>query len=200
MDTQTLLFTGYELSLAVLFSLVTIYVVLKVLHYTFLRSKEKDLLVETNPAIALFAGTIVICSLMLVSTSVLPAVNALRTMVLSNGQFTWEMLGISLGYFLVFFALALILNLLVLFAAISIYMAVTVHVDELREIRANNVAVALMMASVMLGMTLFIRPPMERFIGGLVQYEALERFSLPEEEAEDGMFVPLPPPSLESSF
>ena len=35
MDTQTLLFTGYELSLAVLFSLVTIYVVLKVLHYTF---------------------------------------------------------------------------------------------------------------------------------------------------------------------
>ncbi|MDH4224499.1 MAG: DUF350 domain-containing protein [Deltaproteobacteria bacterium] len=175
MDFQTLFFTSYEVLLSLLFGLATVFFSIKFLTKTFLHTPKGNLLLESNTAASLFAGTMIVCVLLLVNGSVLPAVEALRTMALSQNHLTAAMVFVSLGYFLAFYAITLVLSIAVMSLSIFIYLKATIHIDEMGEIRKNNLAVAVLLASVVLGMTLSIRAPVQRFVAGLVNYQDLSR-------------------------
>jgi uncharacterized membrane protein YjfL (UPF0719 family) len=175
MDFQAIFFASYETILSLIFGLVTVYISTRILNLTFLKSaRNGSLLLENNTAASIFAGMMIICILILVHSSVLPSVDALRTMVLGQNKITFSIVALSFGYFLLFYLIALVISLSFIWLTVQIYMVATVHVDEIKEIRKNNIAVAIILSSVLLGMTLFIRPPVNRFISSLVNYESLE--------------------------
>ncbi len=175
MDLRTLFFASYELLISVVFGLITVYICIKVLSHTYLKSKKGNLLLQGNTAASLFASVMIITVLILVQGSVLPSVDALRTMVLGGEGITFSVVMISFGYFLLFYAIALVISIAIIFLTTQIYLVATVNIDEMNEIRQNNVGVAILLSAVLLAMTLFIRMPVQRFISSLVNYESLER-------------------------
>ncbi len=191
MDFQTLFLSAYEVALSLVFGLLTVFIVIKLVERTFLEREEGK---TSNLATSIFTGSTVLCVLLLVQSAVLPSVDAMRAMVLGHSAITASVVAISFGYFLAFYAISLMIGLAVIFLAIQIYMVATTDVDELAELRSNNVGVAVVLAAVLLGTTLFVRPPVERFIGSLVDYDALEAEptvvprAMPE--AEDVMIAP----------
>ena len=136
----------------------------------------------------------VLSVLILVRASVLPSVDAFRSMVLSGETITLGIVATSLGYFLVFYLISMVVSILVIYATIQIHMAATHDVDEIREVKADNIAQAILLTGVLLGMTYFIHTPLSRFISRLVDYDALETMEAGEAiESATGERLVVPP-------
>lgn len=206
MDTKTLFFASYELLLSLIFALLTVYLAIKLLNLTFLRSRKTDLLIESNTAVAVFAGAMVISVLLLVKSSVMPSVETLRAMVLHQDQVSARMVFISLGFFALFYLAAALISVGILFLTVQMYMLATVHIDELAEVRKNNVPVAVFLSAVVIGVTLFIEPGVQRFIHAMVDWEYLEQVEhpptimTPPAAKNDGMVTPVLPPTRNHSL
>jgi len=106
----------------------------------------------------------------------------LRAMVLASEQITLKMIAISLMYFLLFFAITLFFSIIILFLVIKVYHKATTTLDEMEELRNNNMAVAVMMSMIVLGITFFVRPSLSRFIASMVHYDRIEMISTGDEE------------------
>lgn len=174
MDTNRIIFSLYDMSLSLIFGLLTIYIALKVIDKLVLRENTLKMVKEGNISIALFKAVLIICTLLLIQTSVISSGSALQTMVESHNKITVQIFMISLGYFLLFYAISLIFSVLLILISFFVYIKATVNLDEIAEIKKNNIAVSISLSLVILGMTLFIRPSFHNLIGSFVNYNALQ--------------------------
>ena len=197
MDWNTFFFASYEMIISIIFSLLTIFVTQIFLNRTLLDSKKEGSSYVDNTAVAIFAGTIIISVLILVNSSILPAVDTLRAMVLAAETITWRMVGLSFLYFLLFFMITIFFSIIILYLAIQVYFRATRSLDELRELRHRNISVAIMMSMVVMGIALFVRPSLSRFIASLVHYEKFEEYAIQDKTKDkpdaknQEMIVPL---------
>ena len=122
MDWQLIFFSTYELILSLTFGLLTIYIATRFINLVFLRMGKEA---HANVSIALFTGGLIVCVMILVQGSVLPSVDALRTMVLGQEDISLEIVFISLGYFLAFYSMALVMSMFLIFTSIQIHMYAT---------------------------------------------------------------------------
>jgi hypothetical protein len=175
MDWRTVGVGLYELIVSIVFGQITVFVAVKAISGVFLRGGSFARTLEWNTAASLFAGTMILAALILVNESVLPSADAMRAMMMGASAVTPEMVLIALGYLVALFAIALAVSAAVIYLTTQVYLVATVHVDEMKEIRRNNVPVAILLCAVVLGMALFIRPALQRFVGSLVNYDALTR-------------------------
>ncbi len=190
MDWNTFFFASYEILISIIFSLLTIFITKKFLNYLFIKRDHDDL--KDNLALSIFSGSIFIGVLILVNSSILPAVDTLRVMVLAKEVITLKMVGLSFLYFLLFFSITVFFSIVILFLTLRVFFKATGWVDEMTEMRNKNVAVSIVVASVVIGISLFVRPSLNRFISSLIHYEKFETIgeSAPDEEPGE-MVVPL---------
>ena len=187
MNWNTFFFTTYEVLLAIVFSLITVFITKVALNKTLLK---KDLDGDfKNLAVSIFSGTIILCILLLVNSSVLPAVDTLNVMTVTGQTLTAGMFLTSFWYFLLFFSISLSFCIVLLFAALKVYLLSTRKVDEMEELKNNNTAVSVLMSMVLIGITLSVKPSLERFIFSMVDYEVTEETIEPEEIIEE-MVIP----------
>jgi len=180
MDLKLLFLASYELCLAIIFGLATIFITYKIFNRLLLRADTDAALKEKNVAVGIFAGATILSIMLLVQSSISPAVEALHTMMLGGVDVTFKMVLISLGYFAMFYAISLSISILIMLLVLWIYLRVTVDIDEVKQVRESNVAVSVLISLVVVAMTLFIKPSVNHFISSLVNYESLE--SLPAED------------------
>ena len=171
MDITTIILATYETVLSVVFGLLTIFLVTKTLNITLLKTDSENALVKGNISIGLLAGTLIVCNLMLIQPSILPTINSLQAMIAGNGEFTLNAFLVSFGFFLVFYVVTASISIGVLFATTWLYLKSTVNIDEMKEINNNNIAVSIMLSLVVIGMTLFIKPSLDRFVSAFVNYD-----------------------------
>ena len=110
-------------------------------------------------------------------------------MLIGKEEIDIGLLLVSFGFFLVFYFVTMLLSFGVLIAATWLYLQVTVNVDEIKEIRANNIAVSIMLSLVIVGMTLFIQPSLNRFVASFVRYDT--SFIQEDIELEEGEVLPM---------
>ncbi len=171
MDLRQLFFTSYETVLAVLFGLMTVFITVKVFDLILLRGDSEKTIKGGNVALGIFGGAVVISVLLLVQTSIDPAVSSLQVLVTGTAEITVFMVLKSLGFFLLFYVISTAISMILLFLATNFYMLATTKVDEITEMKNGNIAVAVMLSCVILAMTLFIRPSVGRFLSSLVNYD-----------------------------
>ena len=171
MDITTIILATYETVLSVVFGLLTIFLVTKTLNKSLLKSDSDNALVEGNVSIGLLAGTLILCNLMLIQPSILPTINSLQAMIAGENGFTLNAFLISFGFFLVFYVITASISIGVLFLTTWLYLKSTVNIDEMEEINNNNIAVSIMLSLVVIGMTLFIKPSLDRFVSAFVNYD-----------------------------
>ena len=185
MDFKIIFLATYETVLSIAFGLLTIYLVNKVLNWTLLNSDSENALAKGNIAVGIFAGTLVVCILMLVQPSILPSINTLQTMLTGRDSIDLGLLLVSFGFFIFFYIVTTALSLGVLFLATWLYLIATINIDEMKEIKKNNIAVSIMLSLVVLGMTLFIKPSVNRFVASFVRYDiSLEKIDVQLREGE----------------
>ncbi len=192
MDWNTFFFASYEIVISVLFSLLTIFFTKLIINKMFVKVNKDEL--KDNIALALFNGSIIISVLILVNSSILPSVDTLRVMVLATEVITFNMVLLSFLYFLLFFAITVFFSIIILLLAITVFFKATGYVDEMKELKNKNISIAIMVSMVIIGITLFVRPSLNRFISSLIHYEKFEAKSMEQdsEEATPGeMIVPL---------
>ena len=171
MDIKIIFLATYEILLSITFGLLTIFIVNKIFNVTLFKADSENLLAKGNIAIGLFAGTLVVCNLMLVQPSILPSINTLQTMLTGKENIDFTIFLTSFSFFLFFYLVTTLVSLAVLFLATWLYLTATVNIDEIKEIKNNNIAVSVMLSLVVLGMTLFIQPSLRRFISSFVRYD-----------------------------
>src|SRR5690606_1698410 len=96
--------------------------------------------------------------------------------------------------FLLFFAITVFFSIIILLLAITVFFKATGYVDEMKELKNKNISIAIMVSMVIIGITLFVRPSLNRFISSLIHYEKFETKSMeqdPEEATPGEMIVPL---------
>ena len=185
MDFKIIFLATYEMVLSIAFGLLTIFLVNKVLNWTLLNSDSENALAKGNIAVGIFAGTLVVCILMLVQPSILPSINTLQTMLTGRDSIDLGLLLVSFGFFIFFYIVTTALSLGVLFLATWLYLLATINIDEMKEIKKNNIAVSIMLSLVVLGMTLFIKPSVNRFVASFVKYDiSLKKIDVQLREGE----------------
>ena len=185
MDFKIIFLATYETVLSIAFGLLTIYLVNKVLNWTLLNSDSENALAKGNIAVGIFAGTLVVCILMLVQPSILPSINTLQTMLTGRDSIDLGLLLVSFGFFIFFYIVTTALSLGVLFLATWLYLLATININEMKEIKKNNIAVSIMLSLVVLGMTLFIKPSVNRFVASFVKYDiSLKKIDVQLREGE----------------
>ena len=186
MDWNTVFFASYEIILSIVFSLVTIFITKKIVDKIVIKEDHSQ---KDNIALAIFTGTIIVSILILVNSSVLPAVDTLRVMVLANETITFKMVTLSFLYFLLYFSIAIFFSTIILLSALWVFFQATRWVDEMKELKSKNVAVSIVVSMAMLGIALFVQPALNRFIGSLIHYEKFESQALEQEEPHDDELV-----------
>lgn len=195
MNSQQILFGSYHLILALIFGLTTVLISLAVVGKFKLNKTLTESMAENNIAISIFKGAWVICSLILVENSLEPSVNALRTMVFTKDAFTFKMLLISFGYFILFYGISIAFSTLVLVAVFYSFIKMT-KLNEVEEMKKNNIAVAVIVSLAMFAITVFIHPAYDSFMNSLINYDRLENIAkdlkVPEKKKTDTVTPKLP--------
>lgn len=175
MNIELLILTTYQMLLALVFGLLTVFITLRVVNKSILKINFFDLVKNGNTALAVFEGVLIFCVLFLVEISILPAVEALRTMMISHQAITFKMFAISFGYFLIFYAISLVFSYLLILSAFYVFISATAKLDEIQEIKNNNMSVAILVGAVLLSVTLYIRPSLGNLVQSFVDYRSLEK-------------------------
>lgn len=186
MNQNLFIFSLYEVSLSLIFGLLTIYIALKIIDKLVLKVKTLEMIKQGNVAIAVFKGTLILCTLMLVQNSVFPSVDAFRAMASAHNTLNFTMFGISFGYFILFYSISLIFSILLILLTFFIYIKATTNVDEIAEINKNNLAVSFIISIIILGMTLFMRPAFNNLITSFVDYSKLQKIEIQDTNTGGG--------------
>lgn len=171
MNTKNIIFSIYDMSLSLIFGLLTIYIALKVIDKLVLKVNTLKMEKEGNISIALFKAVLIISTLLLIQTSVASSNSTLQTLVEAHNKITVKIFLVSFGYFLLFYSISLVFSVLLILISFYVYIRTTVNLDEIAEIKKNNIAVSVSLSLVILGMTLFIRPSFDNLIKSFVTYD-----------------------------
>jgi uncharacterized membrane protein YjfL (UPF0719 family) len=118
---------------------------------------------DKNLAFSIFQSGIIMSCAMILSSIIDPATNAIR-MLNPSSDFQLEPMIHSLGFVFVFIIIGIIITILtVFFALLSIFFLT--HIDEIQELKNNNIAVAILTISFILGLSLIIND----YVGSLCE-------------------------------
>ena len=123
----------------------------------------------------LMASTLVSCALV-VRQTLYPVVSSVQT-ALFNGI---DLLGAAkvVGLSVLYLCLSLAIAILAVNAATRVFLRLTRELDELAEIKQNNVAVALTLGAVIVVMGLFLAHGVESLLAALIPFPAMESIQI----------------------
>ena len=133
---------------------------------------EMSALRENNVAMAIILASMVIGTGLVVVQALEPVVSTMQTTLYNGITFMTGLafLGLTFGFLL----LALFIAIVGIGLATKVFLWLTDEIDELDEVKKNNVAVAITLASVILLMSMFLAQGSQTFLSSLVPYPAIE--------------------------
>ena len=174
MNEYLVFFTSFDLIISIIFGFLTIFLSFILLKRFFKLKNLKDFGRVSNAAEALFLGVSIFSITFLTQSSIQPAIDTLRTFVFSQGTVTLKIITKSLLYFLGFYLISLSISIFVILITIFIYLKFTKTVDEVSEMKKNNISISILVSIMLLSIVIFIKPAVEHFVSGLVNYKLLE--------------------------
>lgn len=170
MNTQLFGLALLEIALTITISVVVFFVSYKILKMLFF--KNEDISGE-NIAFTIFTSGIFL-SLGLILSEILPSIsNVIR---LSTTQFevidAFEIAKYSGLYLFIGFIIAVIINS----AVFLLFSVLTKNVNEFKEIQRNNIAVAILVVSILISITLIAKDSIALLISSLIPYPEVTNF------------------------
>ena len=123
---------------------------------------------ESNQAFGIFIACVLFSVGYLVSSVIHPLLSLFRILSTRDND-TFHLLISFIGYGAIYILLAYIVSLLVCFLGAVIYNYIT-PIDEIQELKNNNLAVALVVGSIMITLSLMTHDGVELLIESFIPY------------------------------
>lgn len=155
----------YQVSASLLIALITMYI-----SYSFLQKYllQKHKLEVNNLAYAILASSILFSVSYLVAGTMQPIITTVKILQMSaSGVELWK--GI-LSYTALFIFIGLLTSYVINFCSVFLFTRLTRNIDELEEIKNNNLAVALITAAIITGISMILKDSMIYMVELMIPY------------------------------
>ncbi|MBV6421060.1 MAG: hypothetical protein DAHOPDDO_02329 [Ignavibacteriaceae bacterium] len=165
-----LLLTGLvQVALSLIIAVALVYISSKIFRRLITGINESDELKNNNVAVAILNGSIILALILVVKKSIESAItifsNTLRNpdaVLTSYFQSALIMIGhIILGGMIAFTTI---------YTALQIFMWLTKDLDELKEIKGNNIAVGILLGIIIVSMALLLQPGVDTILNSLIPF------------------------------
>lgn len=175
-QTNVALLATYELILSLIFAMITIYLATKFMNKFVLSKPVEWFITEKHLAGCLISAALIFSVLFLARGSVEHSTLALQSLLMSQREFNFKIISISLVYFAVFYVITFISAFVFIFIISKIYrkMMEEIDFDDQVEIK-KNVALSCFLSIILMGIIVFVDKPMNHFLGSLVFHEYLDK-------------------------
>lgn len=132
---------------------------------------------ENNLAVAILASSFIFSIMLLIGSAVRPSASTLEHITPSGESIATPIL-YSIIRILIFYCAAGVTAFIIIWATLLLYMALTGKIDEMKQIKNKNVAVALVMAVFILSMALLIEPGFTLVLESAIPLPSIEQGGL----------------------
>ena len=169
MSLQQVLFGLTELVISVLVSFFLVFATYRLILAITKRIDEENQLRSKNSAVGIVLGSVLVGEVIIVKQAIYPVMAVLQIFVLGeerNFGAYLEVLGFGLGYVL----LTGILAVLCILFCFWLFDKLTPGIDEFEEIKSGNVAIAVLMAAMVIGVSILISSGVSGLTRALVPF------------------------------
>jgi len=170
MNTKLFTLSLIEIVLSILITVVIIFITYKTLKWLFFRDHD---LRGDNLAFAIFTSGIVL-SVGIILSEILPSItNIIRLATTQTAAIEMSTIAFYSGlYLLIGFIAAVFINVAVFFLSSIL----TTGVDEFKEIKNNNIAVAILIVAILISITIILKDSIALLISSLIPYPEVSNF------------------------
>ncbi|MBN1638908.1 MAG: DUF350 domain-containing protein [Ignavibacteriales bacterium] len=169
MDTFLLLSGALQIILSLFIGIIFIFLAFKIFVKIAFKFEESEELKKNNVAVAILTGAIIFSVVLIMKTSLEPAVQVFA-ITLRNPDATFmtylETVGVILGHIV----LSAVISFIGIYIAMLIFMWLTKKIDEMAEIKSNNIAVSILLSIVILSMALLLNSGIKTLLDALVPF------------------------------
>ncbi len=169
----TLLVSGVlQLVLSLAVGIVFIYVGFKFFHSRIKAINEIEELKKNNIAVAILNASIILALVIMVKNAIEPAITVF-SMTLRNPNATFISFLQMAGIMLVQIIVAGLIAYISIYLAINLYTYLTKDIDELGEIKNNNIAVSIVLGIVIISISLLMQQGIKSILDALIPFPSI---------------------------
>jgi uncharacterized membrane protein YjfL (UPF0719 family) len=172
MDLSLLLAGVIQLLLSLVIAIVFIYSGFRFFHKRIKSINEIEELKNNNIAVAILNASIILSLVIMVKNAIEPAITVF-SMTLRNPNATFNSFLQMAGIMLVQIIVAGIIAYIAIYVAIHLYTHLTKDIDELAEIKNNNIAVSIVLGVVIISISLIMQQGIKSILDALIPFPSV---------------------------
>ena len=172
MDLSILISGILQLFLSLFIGIIFIYAGFRFFHKKIKSINEIEELKKNNIAVAILNASIILALVIMVKNAIEPAITLL-SMALRNPEATLISFLQTAGIMLVQIILAGFIAYVSIYLAISLYTHLTKDLDELGEIKKNNIAVSIVLGVVIISISLLMQQGIKSILDALIPFPSV---------------------------
>ena len=166
MNTEIFYYSIIEIVISLFFGVLLLYLTYKVIDKLVRRKLEISL---DNISFSIFASSILFSVAYLISGIKSPILNSLK-MLGDNPEYEGSLILDGFKYSGLFLSLMIFSIALVIFISIKLFTYMTANIDEFKEIQKNNIAVAILTATIVISISMLIKESLYLLLESFVPY------------------------------
>jgi uncharacterized membrane protein YjfL (UPF0719 family) len=170
MNTQLFTLSLIEIILSLCISVVIIFLSYKILKWFFFRNED---LRGNNLAFTIFTSGIIL-SIGIILSEVLPSIN--NVIRLSTTQSETVDMGTIITYSGLYLLIGFVIAVIINTSVFLLFSVLTTGVNEFKEIKENNISVAILVVAILLSITLIAKESIAMLTSSLMPYPELSNF------------------------
>jgi uncharacterized membrane protein YjfL (UPF0719 family) len=156
-----------EILVSALSGIIIYFISLKI--FTFLTKDidETKELKNNNIAVSILVSSFLFCIMLLIKASIGPSMETLGFAMIPINT-SLKSVGFALLRIIIMFLISAVFAFVFLWVSVLVFMLLTSKIDEMQEIKKNNIAVSIIVAVLMLSLAIIILDPLKTLLKGFV--------------------------------
>lgn len=128
---------------------------------------ELQELQKNNVAVAILGASFIFGIMLLVKAALTPAMDTF-TFIFGQNQFSFSLIFFSIVRICLMYIVSAIFSFLILWLSVKLFLILTTEIDEMEEMKNNNIAISIVIATLISSMALILSHPLTTMLNGLV--------------------------------
>ena len=171
MNSQTLIFSLIEIGISILLGVLILYLSYKLIDKLI---KDKFKIKNDNISYSIFVSSVLFSVAYLISGIKSPILNSIKLLI-DNPDYSGIIVLDGLKYSLLFISIIIITIVVVIFLSIFLFTIMTKDIDEFKEIKNNNIAIAIITATLVIAISLLVKESVYLLLESFVPYPDIPR-------------------------
>jgi uncharacterized membrane protein YjfL (UPF0719 family) len=156
-----------EIILSLFTGLLVFFISFKVFNILTRDIEEIEELKKNNIAVAILVSSFIFGIMLLVKTVISPATDTL-SIIINLEEFTFYLMFIFIIRIIFLYFISALFSFIILWFSIILFMILTTKIDEMTQIKKNNISVSLVISILIISITIILLHPFSKLLDGFV--------------------------------